>query len=155
MKFRLDDLRGPEIAALLEEHLQDMHANSPPGSVHALDLSGLRKPGISFWTVWDDSLLVACCALKELDRTHGELKSMRVARTARGRGVGGMLVEHLLAEARRRGYRRLSLETGSMDFFVPARRLYARFGFAECGPFADYRPDSNSKFMTLELNGAR
>jgi len=151
MNFRLDDLRGPEIKALLEEHLRDMHANSPPGSVHALDLPGLRKPEISFWTVWDDKRLVACCALKELDRTHGELKSMRVARSDRGRGIGGLLVGHLLAEARRRGYERLSLETGSMAFFSPAHRLYSRFGFTECGPFADYRLDPNSRFMTLAL----
>ena len=151
MNFRLDNLLGPEVAALLDEHLQDMHANSPPESVHALDLSGLRTSGISFWTVWEGERLVACCALKELDRNHGELKSMRVARTDRGRGIGVRLVEHLLAEARRRGYSRLSLETGSMDFFIPARRLYSRFGFTECGPFGDYRLDPNSTFMTLAL----
>jgi putative acetyltransferase len=132
MQFRLDDLTGPEIAAFLTEHLDDMHANSPRESVHALDLTGLRKPEISFWTLWDANRLVACCALKELDASHGELKSMRVARTERGRGIGALLVEHLLAEARRRGYMRLSLETGSMDFFLPARRLYARFGFTDC-----------------------
>jgi len=154
MRIRLDDLNGPEIAAFLAEHLQDMHANSPPESVHALDLSGLRRPEISFWTLWDANRLVACCALKELDATHGELKSMRVSRSDRGRGIGAMLVQHLFAEARRRGYTRLSLETGSMEFFVPARRLYARFGFTECGPFAGYREDPNSIFMTLELNGA-
>jgi putative acetyltransferase len=153
MQFRLDDLTGPEIAAFLTEHLDDMHANSPRESVHALDLTGLRKPEISFWTLWDANRLVACCALKELDASHGELKSMRVARTERGRGIGALLVEHLLAEARRRGYMRLSLETGSMEFFLPARRLYARFGFTECGPFATYREDPNSKFMTLALNG--
>jgi putative acetyltransferase len=153
MQFRLDDLTGPEIAAFLTEHLDDMHANSPRESVHALDLTGLRKPEISFWTLWDANRLVACCALKELDASHGELKSMRVARTERGRGIGAMLVEHLLAEARRRGYMRLSLETGSMEFFLPARRLYARFGFTDCGPFATYREDPNSKFMTLALNG--
>jgi putative acetyltransferase len=153
MQFRLDDLTGPEIAAFLTEHLDDMHANSPRESVHALDLTGLRKPEISFWTLWDANRLVACCALKELDASHGELKSMRVARTERGRGIGALLVEHLLAEARRRGYMRLSLETGSMEFFLPARRLYARFGFTDCGPFATYREDPNSKFMTLALNG--
>jgi putative acetyltransferase len=153
MRFRLDDLNGPEIAAFLTEHLEDMHANSPPESVHALDLSGLRKPEISFWTLWEANRLIACCALKELDASHGELKSMRVARSERGRGIGAVLVEHLLAEARRRRYTRLSLETGSMDFFVPARRLYARFGFIECGPFATYHEDPNSKFMTLSLNG--
>jgi putative acetyltransferase len=155
MHFRLDDLHGPEIAAFLTEHLEDMHANSPPESVHALDLSGLRKPEISFWTLWDGNRLIACCALKELDPAHGELKSMRVSRRDRGRGIGAMLVEHLTAESRRRGYARLSLETGSMAFFNPAHRLYERFGFTKCGPFASYREDPNSKFMTLELNGER
>ena len=154
MHLRLDDLTGPEIAAFLEEHLQDMRSVSPPESVHALDLDGLRRPEISFWTLWDGDRLVGCGALKQLDPTHGELKSMRVSRGDRDRGIGATLVEHLLTEARRRGYTRLSLETGSMEFFVPARRLYARFGFTECGPFADYREDPNSKFMTLELNGA-
>jgi putative acetyltransferase len=132
-----------------------MRSVSPPGSVHALDLAGLRKPEISFWTLWDTDRLVGCCALKQLDQTHGELKSMRVSRIERGRGIGALLVEHLLAEARRRGYSRLSLETGAMDFFTPAHRLYARFGFTPCGPFAGYRDDPNSKFMTLVLNEER
>jgi len=154
MQFRLDDLNGPEIAALLEEHLADMRSVSPPESVHALDLSGLRRPDISLWTVWDAGKLVACCALRQLDSAHGELKSMRVARAQRGRGIGAILMTHLLAEARRRGYARLSLETGSMAFFAPAHRLYARFGFSDCGPFGSYGEDPNSRFMTLALNGA-
>lgn len=147
----LDNLRGPEIAALLEEHLADMHATSPRESVHALDLQGLRQPSITFWSLWQGERLAGCVALKALDATHGEIKSMRTARVLHRQGVGRKLLEHLIAEARGRGYTRLSLETGSMDFFIPARTLYARFGFVECGPFAGYKPDPNSTFMTLPL----
>jgi putative acetyltransferase len=149
--IRLDDLRGPEIAAFLEEHLQDMRAASPPESKHALDLDGLRQPGISFWTVWDGDLLVGCGALKKLDPAHGEIKSMRAAAAYRGRGVASAMLGHIFDEAARRGYRRLSLETGSGDFFAPARALYAKFGFVECPPFGDYKPDPNSYFMTRAI----
>ncbi len=148
MILRIDDLQGPEIAAFLEEHLRDMRGNSPACSKHALDLNGLRKPEITFWTGWENDALVACCALKQLDPTHGEIKSMRVAATHRGKGLGSVLVKHLIAEARRRAYTRLSLETGTFSFFAPAHKLYARHGFEPCGPFANYCPDSNSVFMT-------
>ena len=151
MRIRVDDLRGPEIAALLEAHLALMRSNSPPESVHALDLDGLRRPEITFWTVWEDAELLACGALKELDPTQGEIKSMHTAQAARGRGVARRLVQHILDEARRRGYRRLSLETGATDDFAPARRLYSTFGFEYCGPFADYPLHPFSAFMTLEL----
>lgn len=151
MHIRPDDLRGPEIRALLEEHLRDMRAISPPESVHALDLDGLRRPEVTFWTAWDGGELLGCGALRELDRTHGEIKSMRTAAAHRRKGVAAAMLRHLLAEAARRGYRRLSLETGSMAAFEPARRLYASFGFVPCGPFADYGPDPNSAFLTLEL----
>lgn len=151
MNIRLDDLRGPEIRALLEEHLRNMHEISPPESVHALDLSGLRQSDITFWTAWSDGQLLGCGALKELDTTHGEIKSMRTARTQRRRGVGRAMLEHIIAEARRRSYQRLSLETGSMDAFAPARRLYENFGFTYCGPFAQYAEDPNSVFMTRVL----
>lgn len=147
----LDDLRGPEIAALLEEHLADMHATSPRESVHALDLNGLRQPSITFWSLWQGERLAGCVALKALDAEHGEIKSMRTARVLHGQGVGRRLLEHLIAAARGRGYTRLSLETGSMDFFIPARTLYARYGFGECGPFGGYKPDPNSVFMTRTL----
>lgn len=150
-EIRVDDLRGPEIAALLEEHLADMRRISPPESVHALDLDQLRRPEITFWAVWDGGTLAGCGALKQLDPVHGEIKSMRTARTHRRRGVAAAMLTHLVAEARRRGYARLSLETGSMAEFEPARRLYASFGFEPCGPFADYGPDPNSAFMTLVL----
>jgi len=151
MLIRKDDLRGPEIAALLEAHLDLMRSISPPESVHALDLAALRAPEVTFWTVWDGSTLLGCGALKELDPAHGEVKSMHTAAAARGKGVARRMVEHILAEARARGYRRLSLETGSTEDFAPARGLYAGFGFTFCGPFADYALDPFSAFMTLEL----
>lgn len=151
MILRLDDLRGPEIRALLEEHLADMRRISPPESVHALDLDALRRPEISFWTVWEGDALLGCGALKQLDAAHGEIKSMRTARAHRGKGVARFVLTHILDEARRRGYARLSLETGSQPDFEPARRLYASVGFASCGPFADYVLDPNSVFMTLAL----
>jgi putative acetyltransferase len=151
MHIDVDDLSGPEIAALLEAHLQLMRETSPPESVHALDLEALRAPEVTFWTAWEDGRLLGCGALKALDPDHGEIKSMHTAQAARGRGVARTMLAHILGEARRRGYRRLSLETGSMAAFAPARALYARAGFRDCPPFADYVLDPNSAFMTLEL----
>ena len=146
--IRVDDLSGPEIRALLEEHLRNMHALSPPESVHALDLTALQRPEITFWTVWSQGELWGCGALKALDPAHGEVKSMRTASTRRRRGVGRAMLEHIIAVAQARSYARLSLETGSMEAFAPARRLYESFGFTYCGPFADYAADPNSVFMT-------
>ena len=151
MNIKRDDLRGPEVAALLTEHLADMAAASPPESCHALNLDGLRQPEVTFWSGWDGPELLGCGALKELDAGHAEVKSMRTARAHRGKGVGTLVLQHLLTEARQRGYRRLSLETGSMAFFEPAHRLYRRFGFEACEPFANYVADPNSLFMTKLL----
>ena len=151
MQIRLDDLRGPEIAALLQEHLRDMHATSPRESVHALDLDALRRPDISFWTLWDSGKLAGCGALRQLDAGHGEIKSMRTSNDYRRKGVASQLLQHIIDEAARRGCQRLSLETGSMAYFAPARALYERFGFVYCEPFGDYIPDPNSMFMTLSL----
>jgi putative acetyltransferase len=151
MLIRRDDLRGPEIAELLRQHLATMALISPPESIHALDLAALRVPEITFWTVWEGTDLLGCGALKELDPRHGEIKSMHTAARFRRRGVAAAMVRHILDEARRRAYRRLSLETGSMEGFAPARALYAGFGFAPCGPFAGYVLDPNSAFMTLAL----
>ena len=151
MQIRIDDLRGPEIVALLEKHVEFCRASSPPESTHVLDLDGLRKPEITFWSVWDGSELVGCGALKELDPTHGEVKSMHTAAKHRGRGVGLKVLKQIVAEARSRGYRRLSLETGSMDAFAAARALYAGSGFMECPPFGNYELDPNSVFMTFDL----
>lgn len=147
----VDDLTGPEIAALLAEHLEEMYATSPAESVHALDLDRLRAPDITFWSAYDGSDLVGCGALKELNPAHGELKSMRTAAAHRGRGIGAALLTHIVGEARARGYRRLSLETGSQAHFAPARVLYAKHGFTVCGPFGDYHDDPCSVFMTREL----
>ena len=151
MEIRQDDLSGPEIRALLEEHLRNMHEVSPPESVHALDLDKLRQPDISFWTVWEDGDLLGCGALRALSSTHGEIKSMRTAEAHRGRGVARAVLNHIVSEARARAYERLSLETGSMQAFAPAHRLYESFGFARCEPFGDYAPDPNSLFMTKRL----
>jgi putative acetyltransferase len=151
MHVKLDDLSGPEVHALLEEHLRGMHLLSPPESVHALDIEGLRGPEITFWTVWEGGALLGCGALKELDPRHAEIKSMRTAAAHLRRGVAAHLLGHILREAAGRGYARLSLETGSQEGFEPARRLYARFGFTCCEPFADYVEDPNSVFMTREL----
>lgn len=151
MHVKLDDLSGPEIHALLEEHLRGMHLLSPPESVHALDLEALRRPEITFWTAWEGGELLGCGALKELDPRHAEIKSMRTAAAHLRRGVAAHLLEHILREAARRGYARLSLETGSQAGFEPARRLYERFGFTYCAPFADYVEDPNSVFLTREL----
>ena len=149
--IELGDLADERVLRLLGDHLDDMFATSPPESVHALDVSGLEVPEVTFWTVAEGGDLLGCIALKELDPEHGELKSMRTDAAARGRGLGARLLEHVLAEATRRGYRRVSLETGSQDFFRPARTLYAKYGFRECEPFGDYVLDPNSVFMTLEL----
>lgn len=149
-----DDLRGPEIRALLEEHLRHMHQLSPPESVHALDLDALRRPEISFWTAWSGGTLLGCGALKQLSPHEGEIKSMRTAQAARGLGVGRRMLEHVVAEARRRGYARLWLETGIGPGFEPARTLYTSAGFTLCGPFADYREDPYSVFMCLTLHAS-
>ena len=153
VEIRIDDLSGAEIQALLREHLRCMALASPPESIHALDLDGLRQPEITFWTIWSGPELAGCGALKHLSQEHGEIKSMRTAYPYQRKGVASQMVRHLIREAELRGYRRLSLETGSMDYFQPARRLYASFGFSSCGPFGSYREDPNSVFMTKELGG--
>ena len=151
MRIERDDLTREAVHALLREHLANMHELSPPESVHALDLSKLRAPDVTFWTVWEDAVLLGCGALKELSATHGEVKSMRTPHALRRRGAGRAVLTHIIGEARKRGYERLSLETGSHDAFRPAQALYRSFGFRDCGPFAGYARDPNSVFMFLEL----
>ncbi len=151
MRIEIDDLQGSAVRGLLREHLDAMERTSPPESRHALDIAGLRQPDVTFWSVWDGAELAGCGALKELDGTHAEIKSMRTAAAHLRKGVASKMLEHLIAEARRRGYRRLSLETGSMDYFEPARKLYASFGFVPCAPFGSYVEDPNSVFMTKLL----
>ncbi|TXI51078.1 MAG: GNAT family N-acetyltransferase [Lysobacter sp.] len=153
MRIGVDDLRGADIVALLQEHLDEMFLHSPPESVHALDLEALRRPEITFWTVREnDGELMGCGALKRLDAEHGEIKSMRTAKRHQRKGVAAALMRHILSTARERGYRRLSLETGSPDAFLPARQMYERFGFEDCGPFGDYVEDPYSVFMTIALS---
>ena len=152
--IRKDDLRGPEIAVLLQAHLDHAARHSPPESIHALDLDRLRAPEITFWSMWSGGELVGCAALKELAPDHGEIKSMHTAAAHRGKGVAARLLAHILEEAKARSYRRVSLETGTMEGFAPARALYSRFGFRVCPPFAPYREDPNSVCMTLELHAS-
>ena len=151
MQIVVDDLSGPQIAEFLDEHVQEMRAITPLESKHALDLDGLRGPGITFWSVIDGDTLVGCGALKRLHGYHAELKSMCTKAGRKRSGVASRLLEHILAEARRMGYTRVSLETGSAKFFRPAHSLYEKFGFGYCEPFADYRLDPHSVFMTRVL----
>jgi putative acetyltransferase len=144
----LDDAR---VVALLHIHVIRARSETARGSAHALDLSALKASDIAFWSAWEGDAVVGVGALKRLTAEHGEIKSMHTAETARGRGVGSALLQQIVASARARGMSRLSLETGSWDYFLPARALYARHGFVECPPFGDYREDPNSVFMTLEL----
>jgi putative acetyltransferase len=148
LKIEVDDLSGPAIADFLDEHVQEMRSITPLESKHALDLDGLRRPEVTFWSMWDGDLLVGCGAIKRLDASHAELKSMRTAPARKRSGVASRLLEHIIAETRRMGFTRLSLETGSAEFFRPARSLYEKFGFTYCKPFADYRLDPHSVFMT-------
>lgn len=152
------DLDDPRVIALLQRHLIRARAETAQGSAHALDLSGLRAPDVTFWSAWERDAnggardaLVAVGALRRLSDTHGEVKSMHTAEAARGRGIGAAMLRHIIAESESRGMTRLSLETGSWPYFAPARALYARHGFVECPPFGDYQPDRNSVFMTLVL----
>ena len=154
MRIELDDLSRPAVHALLQEHLDNMHALSPPEQVFALDLARLRVPEITFWTAWDGDTLLGCGALKELSPVHGEIKSMRTPARLRGRGAGKAILARIVQTARERNYERLSLETGSHPDFGAAHALYRRFGFGDAGPFADYKDDPHSVFMELRLRSA-
>ena len=149
--FRVDDLSGEVIQALVARHLRGMHENSPPGSVHALDLAQLRQPGLTFWSAWVGEEIAGMGALKRLDAERGEIKSMRVADAWLGKGVGRALLDHIVGEARRIGLKSLWLETGSAPAFTPALRLYETAGFTRCGPFDGYADDPFSVFMTRAI----
>ena len=155
MRIIIDDLRGPEIYALLEEHLRGMRAHSPAASVHALDIAALRKREITFFSAWDhvgnDNVLLACGAIKQIDAAHGEIKSMRTSAQHLRKGAAAAILTHIIAVATSRGYATLSLETGSSAAFAPALLMYERFGFSRCGPFAGYVEDPFSVFMRLDL----
>lgn len=151
LDIRPDDLSSPEMAALIATHAETMLAASPPESCHFLPIDGLRQPSVTVWSMWEDGALVGCGALKDLGNRQGEIKSMHTRAQRRGRGLGRLMLEHILGEARRRSYTGLWLETGSMAAFLPARRLYEAYGFTGCGPFGDYTDDPNSFFMYLPL----
>jgi putative acetyltransferase len=145
------DLADQRILALLRHHYEKCHEVTPPGSAHVLDVASLDRPEIDFWAAWDGETLLGVGAMKPLDATHGEVKSMHTAEVARRRGVGGAILRHIIATARQRGLTRLSLETGSFGYFLPAVALYEAHGFRQCPPFGPYRPDPNSVFLTLSL----
>ena len=151
MRIIQGDLRDARVVDLLRIHLTSARAETAPGSAHALDLTGLQSPDISFWTIWDDETLLGVGALKRLSADHGEVKSMYTVQSLRRRGAGSAMLRHIIATARASGMSRLSLETGSWDYFLPAQALYRSHGFVECPPFADYVLDPNSVFMSLDL----
>ena len=151
MIIKIDDLRGSEIAALLDEHLQNMYLITPPESVHALDIEALRKPEITFWSAWEDAILCGCGALKQISPEHGEVKSMRTTSLYRRQGIASALLTHIIDVSMQRGYKKLNLETGSMKEFRPARTMYEKFGFSYCNPFEGYAEDPNSVFMVKYL----
>jgi len=155
MRIVQGDFSDPRVVDLLHIHHTGAKAETAPGSAHALDLTGLQSPDISFWTVWDDETLLGFGALKRLSADHGEVKSMHTAQPMRGRGVGSAMLRHIIATARASGISRLSLETGTWEYFRPARALYRSHGFVECPPFADYVLDPNSVFMSLDLRESR
>lgn len=151
MEIEIEEPSRPDVVALLSEHLDDMYATSPAESVHALDVASLQGPDITFWTAREDGVLLGCGALRQVDSTHLEIKSMRTTAAARGRGVAAAVLETMTRAAVARGCERLSLETGVEDYFAAARRLYERHGFVDCEPFGAYRPDRHSVFMTKVL----
>ena len=154
MRIVPGDFSDPSVVDLLDVHLTSARGETAPGSAHALDLTGLQSSDISFWTIWDDETLLGIGALKRLSADHGEVKSMYTVQSSRRRGAGSAMLRHIIATARADGMSRLSLETGSWDYFLPARALYRSHGFVECPPFADYVLDPNSVFMSLDLRGS-
>src|SRR5690348_1707051 len=151
MRIVPGDFNDPHLRDLLHIHLTRARAETAPGSAHALDISGLQAPDVSFWTIWDEQTLLGFGALKRLSADHGEVKSMHTAEAMRGKGAGSAMLRHIISSARACGMRRLSLETGTSEYFRPARELYRSHGFLECPPFADYVLDPNSVFMSLDL----
>lgn len=152
MIIKSDDLQNPLVVAILEEHIADMYRTSPPESVHTLDLDSLRMSDINLWVVWDQQTPAGCIALKQHDVNWAEIKSMRTSNAYRGKGIGKLLLEHVLDVAIERKYQYLRLETGQEDFFEPARTIYSRYGFEVIGPFADYTNDPNSVFMEKQIS---
>ncbi|WNC72335.1 GNAT family N-acetyltransferase [Thalassotalea psychrophila] len=152
MDIRVGELRNKEVITLLQEHHQDMLSHSPVESVHALDLRALEDSDVTFWSLWINNSLAGIGALKELDKEHGEIKSMRTSTNHLRKGVARKLLEHILNQANILSYNKLSLETGTMDAFLPAQKLYQQFGFQECEPFGHYKKDPYSMFMSKNIN---
>ena len=151
MKSLENNFDHPEVNNLLTKHFIELRSVSPEGSAHVLDIPGLKTPSIKFWSLWDNNQLIGCGALKFLDKTHGEFKSIRVADKHRKKGMGEKIISHLITEAKKIGIKRLSIETGAGEFFSPARKLFKKFGFKACKPFAHYKEDPNSCYFDLEI----
>ncbi|TYS68271.1 GNAT family N-acetyltransferase [Sutcliffiella horikoshii] len=151
MKIKIDDVTHPAVIAFVEEHMRNLNLLSPPESNHYLDLDALRKPDVTFWSVWDGEEVIGCGALKELDAMSGEVKSMRTSSSHLRKGIGGQILQSIIDKANERGYQNLYLETGSMEAFYPAQKLYKSYGFEFCEPFADYVEDPNCVFMRYKL----
>lgn len=155
MNIIIDDLTSIETKELLKEHLLEMNEISPPESKHALDWKNLKQPDITFWSIWEEDQIAGFIALKKLSAEEAEIKSMRSSYNFRGQGVATRLLKHLLEEATKSRYQKISLETGSMEYFIAARKLYKKYGFKECKPFGSYKKDPNSVFMSKELNNKK
>ena len=151
MDIKIDDLSDGKVISLMEEHLSDMYATSPPECVHALDLNSLTNPSVTFFSARKNNEIAGCIAIKRLSTTAAEIKSMRTVHAYRGNRVASKLLSYLLAFAREQGYISVSLETGTQAYFTAACKLYGKFGFRNCGPFSDYKENPNSQFMTLNL----
>ncbi|GLQ52544.1 GNAT family N-acetyltransferase [Dyella flava] len=154
MRIIPGDLHDPRVIELLNIHATSARAQTARGSAHALDISGLQTPDISFWAAWQEEQLLAVGALRQLSAEDGEVKSMHTAQFARRLGAGSAMLRHIIDVARARGFSRLNLETGAWDYFIPARAFYQRHGFIACPPFGDYAADSNSVFMSLDLRAS-
>ena len=151
MKSIEGNFDNPEVNELLKKHFVELRSVSPAGSTHVLDTNGLKDPSIKFWSLWENNKLIGCGALKFLDKDHGEFKSIRVADEFRNKGIGERIINHLIEEAKKLKISKLSIETGSGDFFLPARKLFAKFGFKKCPPFAHYKEDPNSCYYSLNI----
>ena len=151
MKSTEENFENPEVNELLNKHFIELRSVSPEGSAHVLDIAGLKDQSIKFWSLWDNNQLIGCGALKFLEKNHGEFKSIRVADKFRKSGIGEKIIEHLIEEAKKLKISKLSIETGAGDFFIPARKLFSKFGFKKCIPFAHYKEDPNSCYYTLDL----
>ena len=152
MKSVEGNFENPEVNKLLVKHFKELRSVSPADSCHVLDIAGLKNPNIKFWSFWEENQLIGCGALKFLDKEHGELKSIRVNDTFRKKSYGIKVIQHLIFEAKKLNIIKLSLETGAGNFFAPARKLFEKSGFKSCEPFAEYKKNPDSCYMSLLIN---